>query len=53
MHWGYDIAGFVVEKAKTPTVIIAIDNIDLGIRAEYIEVLMSVKSSPWSELTNE
>lgn len=45
MHWGYDIAGFVVEKAKTPTVIIAIDNIDLGIRAEYIDVLISTKNT--------
>lgn len=44
MHWGYDIAGFVTEKAKTPTVIIAIDNIDLGIRAEYIDVLISSKT---------
>ena len=43
MHWGYDIANYIVEKAGTPTVIIAIDNIDLGIRAEYIEVLVSSK----------
>lgn len=43
MHWGYDIAGFVTETAKTPTVIIMIDNIDLGIRAEYIDVLLSFK----------
>jgi SAM-dependent methyltransferase len=45
MHWGYDIASFIVEKAGTPTVIIAIDNIDLGIRAEFIDVLISVKPS--------
>ena len=44
MHWGYDIAGFITEKSKTPTVIIAIDNIDLGIRAEYIDVLISSKN---------
>lgn len=43
MHWGYDLAGFILEKAKMPTVIIAIDNIDLGIRAEYIDVLLSAK----------
>lgn len=43
MHWGYDIASFIAEKTKMPTVIIAIDNIDLGIRAEYIEVMISVK----------
>lgn len=44
MHWGYDIASFIVEKAGTPTVIIAIDNIDFGIRAEYIDVLISIKN---------
>lgn len=43
MHWGYDIAEFIVDKANTPTVIIDIDNIDLGIRAEYIDVLISSK----------
>jgi len=43
MHWGYDIGSFIAQKAGTPTVIIAIDNIDLGIRAEYIDVLVSAK----------
>lgn len=43
MHWGYDIAGFITERAKTPTLIVMIDNIDLGIRAEYIDVLLSFK----------
>jgi len=49
MHWGYDIAGFCTEKAKMPTVIIMIDNIDLGIRAEYIDVLLSVKETLTSD----
>jgi SAM-dependent methyltransferase len=44
MHWGYDIASFIIKEAGMPTVIIAIDNIDLGIRAEYIDVLVSIKS---------
>lgn len=43
MHWGYDIASFVAEKANMPSVIIAVDNIDLGIRAEYIDVVVSTK----------
>lgn len=43
MHWGYDIAGFITEKAKTPTAIISIDDIDLGISAEYIDVMVSWK----------
>lgn len=37
------IAPFVMEIAKMPTVIIMIDNIELGIRAEYIDVLVSSK----------
>lgn len=45
MHWGYDIAEFITERAKTATVIIAIDNIDLGIRTEYIDVLISSKKA--------
>jgi SAM-dependent methyltransferase len=43
MHWGYDIASYILEKANMPTVIIMIDNIDLGIRAELIDVLISWK----------
>lgn len=43
MHWGYDIAVVIFNAARTPTTIIIIDNIDLGIRAEYIDVLVSRK----------
>ena len=43
MHWGYDIAHYISDTAKTPTTIIMIDDIDLGIRAEYIDILMSNK----------
>ncbi|MDM8546313.1 class I SAM-dependent methyltransferase [Candidatus Venteria ishoeyi] len=43
MHWGYDIASLIQEVAKMPTVIIQIDDIDKGIRAEYIDVLVSIK----------
>jgi len=43
MHWGYDIADFIVKKSGTPTTIVMIDNLQLGIRAEYIEVLVSHK----------
>ncbi len=45
MHWGYDIASFIVEKAGTPTVIIVLYNIDLGICTEFIDVLISLKPS--------
>lgn len=44
MHWGYDIAGYISDVAKTPTTIIMIDDIGQGIRAEYIDVLVSRKS---------
>ena len=43
MHWGYDIASFIMDVAKTPTIIVQIDNINNGIRAEYIDVLVSCK----------
>ena len=43
MHWGYDIAEFIVKEADTPTTIVMIDNLELGIRAEFIEVLVSRK----------
>ncbi|MBC7489782.1 MAG: class I SAM-dependent methyltransferase [Glaciimonas sp.] len=43
MHWGYDIARYITDTAKTPTTIIMIDDIDLGIRAEYIDIVVSVK----------
>ena len=44
MHWGYDLASFIVTEAGTPTTIVMIDNIELGIRAEYIEILLSMKN---------
>lgn len=43
MHWGYDIADFIMLTAGTPTTIVMIDNLGLGIRAEYIYVLVSRK----------
>jgi SAM-dependent methyltransferase len=45
MHWGYDIAAFIQHIANTPTVIIQIDDIDKGIRAEYIDVLVSIRQA--------
>jgi len=43
MHWGYDLASFIMSEAGTPTTIVMIDNLELGIRAEFIEVLVSIK----------
>lgn len=43
MHWGYDITDYIIESADTPSEIILIDNIRMGIRAEYLEVVVSRK----------
>ena len=44
MDWGFDIAVFIQETSKMSTLIVQKDNIDLGIRAEFIEVVVSIKS---------
>jgi SAM-dependent methyltransferase len=43
MHWGYDICDFILEQSGLYTTINYIDNLSLGIRAEYIEILVSKK----------
>ena len=43
MHWGYDIAEFIMLSSRLYSTIIMIDNLNLGIRAEYIEVIISRK----------
>jgi hypothetical protein len=43
MHWGFDIVAFIKESGGLNTTIEHIDNLDFGIRAEYIEVLVSIK----------
>lgn len=45
MHWGYDIAEFIMLSSGMHSTIIMIDNLNLGIRAEYIEVIVSRKIS--------
>lgn len=45
MHWGYDIAAFILKEAQMPSIIMSIDDMNHGIRAEYIEVLVSMKNS--------
>ena len=41
--WGYDICNFILKHSGLYTTIAYIDDISLGIRAEYIEVLISRK----------
>jgi hypothetical protein len=43
MHWGFDIVDFINSKSKLKTTIEHIDDLHYGIRAEYIEVLVSQK----------
>lgn len=42
-HWGYDIVHWIYELSGLITTIFFIDAIDLGIRADFIEVLVSRK----------
>ena len=43
MDWGYDIASLITSTVGMPTIIIQIDDLDSGIRAEYIDVVVSLK----------
>lgn len=45
MHWGFDIVDFIKDKSGLDTTIEYINNLDYGIRAEYIEVLVSKKNN--------
>ena len=51
VKWGYDIANYIFEASGLFTQIVFIDNIELGIRAEFIEVLITYKPpAPISQL---
>jgi len=43
MHWGFDIADYIKKSSGLNTTIVYIDNLYYGIRAEFIEVLVSEK----------
>jgi len=43
MHWGFDIVDFIKENSGLETTIEYINDLNYGIRAEYIEVLVSIK----------
>ena len=43
MRWGYDIVQFIKEASGLETSIEYIDDLELGVRAEYIEVLVTRK----------
>ena len=43
-HFGFDLATWIQEVTRMPTMILAMDRMDLGIQAEYIEVMISFKT---------
>jgi len=43
MHWGFDIVEFIRDCSGLETTIEYIDDLNYGIRAEFIEVLVSIK----------
>lgn len=43
VHWGYDIVNFIHDACGLFTEMVYIDALELGIRAEYIEVLITRK----------
>ena len=43
VNWGYDVTNFIFETSRLFTEIVFLDILDCGIRAEYIEVLISRK----------
>lgn len=44
-RWGYDITKFIHDTSGLFTTMIYIDNLHFGIRAEYVEVLVSIKNN--------
>jgi hypothetical protein len=43
VNWGYDITNFIFETSGLFTEIVFLDILEYGIRAEYIEVLITRK----------
>ena len=43
MDWGYDICAFIHQSSGLFTHTVTIDDLHHGIRAEYIEVLVTMK----------
>ncbi|MDE0273926.1 MAG: hypothetical protein OXP11_22270 [Gammaproteobacteria bacterium] len=43
MNWGFDLASSIISETGMPTIIVQIDDLDAGIRAELIEVVAIFK----------
>lgn len=48
MHWGFDIVDYIKEHTGAESEIVYIDNLDFGIRAQFIEIIVTRK--PKSQL---
>lgn len=46
MNWGFDLASSIISETGMPTIIVQIDDLDAGIRAELIEVVASFNPHP-------
>ncbi|MEM7186349.1 MAG: methyltransferase domain-containing protein [Bacteroidota bacterium] len=46
MHWGFDIVDFIREQTGAQSEIVYLDDLRYGIRAQFIEILVTPKSSP-------
>lgn len=44
MHWGFDIVDFIIEHTGDECFIEHIDNLKYGVRAEFIEIIVSKKA---------
>lgn len=43
VRWGYDITAYIAQETGLFTTIVVLDNLEFGIRAEYIEILITYK----------
>jgi hypothetical protein len=45
VDWGYDIADYLAVHSGLPTTIFSLDDLSRGLRAEYLEVVVSRKNA--------
>jgi len=50
VDWGYDICEHIFRSSGLFTHIVHLDDLERGVRAEHIEVLVTVKPGPWIPL---
>ena len=50
VDWGYEIIEFIRQLSGLDTTMVSLDDLDHGIRAEYIEMLISRKLPGWKPI---